>query len=211
MQCDGPRLTSSAAALKQSRGCSPRLARARLLVPRLARVQLLAPQPAQPVLATDNRKHFRSFGLPDEIKTDAVAIDLYAVGRYGTGINSASLVPRLIGTAAVEGAKTVRAKLGNDITALLGLVILGGLVLFLLSERGRSLHAKIVKAAHEYGPPLMEWMAEGIAASERVRVCDRACRQAWCPRGACPTSRGWANDDVHRRARGRAAETRLLI
>jgi uncharacterized membrane protein len=143
-------------------------------VPTAVLATLLAPA----VLATDNRKHFRSFGLPDEIKTDAVAIDLYAVGRYGTGVNSATLVPRLSGAMAVAGAKKVSAKLGNDMTALLGLVVLGGLVLFLLSERGRSFHAKIGKAAHEYGPPLMEWMAEGIAASERVRVCDRACRRA---------------------------------
>jgi hypothetical protein len=133
-------------------------------VPTAVLAALLAPA----VLATDNRKHFRSFGLPDEIKTDAVAIDLYAVGRYGTGVNSATLVPRLSGAMAVEGAKKVSAKLGNDMTALLGLVILGGLVLFLLSERGRSFHAKIGKAAQEYGPPLMEWMAESIAASERV-------------------------------------------
>jgi hypothetical protein len=121
-------------------------------VPTAMLASLLAPA----VLATDNRKHFRPFGLPDEIKTDAVAIDLYAVGQYGTGVNSATLVPRLSCAMAAEGAKRVSAKLGNDVTALIGLVILG------------SFRAKVGKAAHEYGPPLMEWMAEGIAASERV-------------------------------------------
>jgi hypothetical protein len=133
-------------------------------VPTAILASLLAPA----VLATDNRKHFRPFGLPDEIKTDAVAIDLYAVGEYGTGVNSAMLVPRLSGAMAVEGAKKVSAKLGNDAVALVGLVILGGLVLFLLSERGRSFRAKVSEAAREYGPPPMERVAEGMAASERV-------------------------------------------
>jgi hypothetical protein len=132
-------------------------------VPTAMLASLLAPA----VLATDNRKHFRPFGLP-EIKTDAVAVDLYAVGEYGTGVSSATLVPWLSGAMAVEGAKRVSAKLGNDVTVLIGLVVLGGLALFLLSERGRSFRAKVGKAAQEYGPPLMEWMAEGIAASERV-------------------------------------------
>jgi hypothetical protein len=61
-------------------------------VPTAVLASLLAPA----VLATDNRKHFRPFGLP-EIKTDAVAIDLYAVGHHGASINSATLVPRLSG------------------------------------------------------------------------------------------------------------------
>jgi hypothetical protein len=133
-------------------------------VPTAVLASLLAPA----VLATDNRKHFRPFGLADEIKTDTVAIDLYAVGQYGTGVNSATLVPRLSGAMAVEGAMKVSAKLGNDVTALIGLVILGGLVLFFLSERGSSFRAKVGKAAQEHGPQLMEWMAEGIAASQRV-------------------------------------------
>jgi len=133
-------------------------------VPTAILASLLAPA----VLATDNRKHFRPFELPDEIKTDDVAIDLYAVGQYGTGVNSATLVPRLSAAMAVEGAKKASAKLGNEAVALVGLVILGGFVLFLLSERGRSFRAQIGKAAQEYGPPLMEWMAEGIAAGERV-------------------------------------------
>lgn len=133
-------------------------------VPTAILASLLAPA----VLATDNRKHFRPFGLPDEIKTDAVAIDLYAVGQYGTGVNSATLVPRLSGAIVVEGAKKAGAKLGNDTVALIGLVILGGLVLFLLSERGRSFRAKVGEAAREYGPPLMERVAEGMAAGERV-------------------------------------------
>lgn len=133
-------------------------------VPTAVLASLFAPA----VLATDNRKHFRPFGLPDEIKTDAVARDLYAVGQYGTGVNSATLVPRLGGAMAVEGAKRVSAKLGNEVTALIGLVILGGLVLFFLSKRGSSFRAKVGKAAQEYGPPLLEWMAESMAASERV-------------------------------------------
>lgn len=106
--------------------------------PKDAPTAILASLLAPAVLATDNRKHFRPFGLPDEIKTDAEAIDLYAVGEYETGINSATLVPRLSGAMAVEGAKRVSAKLGNDVTALIGLVILGGLVLFFLSERGAA-------------------------------------------------------------------------
>jgi hypothetical protein len=133
-------------------------------VPTAILVSLLAPA----VLATDNRKHFRPFGLPDEIKTDAVAIDLYAVGQYGMGVNSATLVPRLSGAMVVEGAKKASAKLGNDAVVLIGLVILGGLVLFLLSERGRSFRAKVGEAAREYGPLLMERVAEGMAAGERV-------------------------------------------
>jgi hypothetical protein len=133
-------------------------------VPTAILASLLSPA----VLATDNRKHFRPFGLPDEIKTDAVAIDLYAVGQYGAGVNSATLVPRLSGAMVVEGAKKASAKLGNDTVALIGLVILGGLVLFLLSERGRSFRAKVGEAAREYGPPLMERVAEGMAAGERV-------------------------------------------
>jgi hypothetical protein len=133
-------------------------------VPTAVLVSLLAPA----VLATDNRKHFRPFGLPDGTKTDTVAIDLYAVGQYGTGVNSATLVPRLSGAMTVEGARRVSAKLGNDMTVLIGLVILGGLALFLLSERGRSFRAKVGKAAQEYGPSLMEWVAEGMTAGERV-------------------------------------------
>jgi hypothetical protein len=124
---------------------------------------LLAPA----VLATDNRKHYRPFAIPDT-KTDAIAKDLFTLGRFGTGTKGVMLFPMLGSAAATEGSKKVIAKLGSDSAALIGLLILGGLVYFLSTDRGRSLRSRLGEVARDAGPPLAEMMANVTAAEDRV-------------------------------------------
>jgi len=111
---------------------------------------LLAPS----VLATDNRKHFRPLGLPSmkEVKTDAIAIDLFGLGRFVIGVKGTLLFPTLAGALTIDSSKKVAAKLGSDVAAVLGLLILGGAVLFLTSDRGRDLRRKLGEIARQAGP-----------------------------------------------------------
>lgn len=124
---------------------------------------LLAPA----VLTTDNRKHFRSFGLP-ETKTDAVALDLFALGQFGSGVQGVTVFPTLGGAATIEGSKKIVAKVGGDASALIGFIVLGAVVLFLTSERGRKLRARLGEIARDAAPPLAELMANVSAAGDRV-------------------------------------------
>lgn len=142
--------------------------------PRIARVHpddaptaALAALLAPAVLATDNRKHFRSLGLPDT-NTDAVAKDLFALGEFGIGATGATLFPTLAGAATIEGSKKVVAKIGADAAALIGLLVLGGIVLFLMSERGHNLRVRLVATGRQVGPPLTDLLAHVAEASERV-------------------------------------------
>ncbi len=124
---------------------------------------LLAPA----VLATDNRKHFGPFGIPD-VKTDDVAIDLFALGQFGTGTRGAMLVPTVTGTVVIDGSKKIIENLGTDTAILIGVLILGGIVLFLMSDRGRDLRKSLTAVGREVGPPLAELVVRTKAASERV-------------------------------------------
>jgi len=130
----------------------------------IARVAaLLAPA----VLVTDNRKHFGSFGL-DESKTDAVAMDLYNLGEFGVQSKGVVLVGAMPGVLSVEGSKKVIDKLGRDAAIVIGLLLLGGAMFFLRSERGKVFHTKLGEFVREVGPPMMERMAEAEAARTRV-------------------------------------------
>lgn len=128
-------------------------------------VCLLAPA----VLATDNRKHFKPFGLADT-KTDEVAIDLAAVGQFVTGAKGAAVVPMATGALTINGSKKVIAKLGKGDALLLGVVLLGVLVLLLTSERGRAARTKLGEVAKEVGPKLAELMESVNAAGDRVHA-----------------------------------------
>ena len=131
-----------------------------------ALVALLAPA----ILMTDNRKHFRPFGLPSfgEVNTDRVAIDLFGVGEYGLGVRGTLAVPALAGSVTVEGSRKVISKVGGDWAAVIGLLVLGAAVLFLTSERTRGLRAQVGDVARQVGPPLLELLERYTAASEGV-------------------------------------------
>src|SRR5579875_2361168 len=88
------------------------------------------------VLASDNRKHFRPFGLPDckEVPTDAVSSDLLSLSRFGIGAEGVMLVPKLAGAATIEGFKRVIATVGRDGAVLIALIVLGGAFLLATSE-----------------------------------------------------------------------------
>lgn len=157
-------------ALREGAVGDPRVDQVRELDPPDASTAALTALLAPSVLATDNRKHFRPLGLPSmkEVKTDAIAIDLFAVGQFGIGVKGTLLFPTLAGAVTIDGSKKVAAKLGSDAAALLGLLILGGAVLFLASDRGRDLRTKLGEIAREAGPPLAEFLARSTAATERV-------------------------------------------
>lgn len=148
----------------------PRVAEVHELDPPDAYTAALTALLAPSVLLTDNRKHFRPFALPSmkEVKTDAIAIDLFAVGEFGMGVKGTLLFPTLAGAVTIDGSQKVAAKLGSDVAALLGLLILGGVVLFLTTDRGRDLRAKLSDVARDVGPPLAEFVARSTAATERV-------------------------------------------
>lgn len=157
-------------ALRDGAVDDPRVEEVRNLDPPDAHSAALTALLAPAVLATDNRKHFRPFGLPgvNEVKTDAIAIDLFALGQFGLGVKGTMLFPALTGAVTFDGSKKVVAKLGGDVAALIGLVILGGVVLFLASDRGRDLRARLGEVARDLGPPLAELMERTTAAGDRV-------------------------------------------
>lgn len=128
-----------------------------------ALVALLAPA----VLATDNRRHFAPFGLP-QTRTDEVAVDLFALGQFGLGVKGALLLPGVAGAMTIDGSKRLIAKLGGDVAATIGLVLLGGVALFLTSERGREFRSSLAGVARRAGPPLSELMATMETAGDRV-------------------------------------------
>jgi hypothetical protein len=124
---------------------------------------LLAPA----VLATDNRKHYKPFALP-ETKTDAVAKDLFTLGQFGAGTKGIMLFPTLAGAATLEGSKKMVSKLGGDVAAFVGLVLVGGAVYFLRTQRGQTFRHGLADAVEQAGPPLMEFLDREQAADDRV-------------------------------------------
>jgi hypothetical protein len=122
---------------------------------------------ARAVLATDNRKHFRPFDLPDT-KTDSVAIDVAQVGEFGTTMTAGMLLPTVTGLGVYEGSKKVISLLGEEGAALVGLVALGGVMLSWNSERSKGVRSALANAARELGPPIGAAFDKGISAGERV-------------------------------------------
>lgn len=126
---------------------------------------LLAPA----VLATDNRKHFTPFGLP-ETKTDAVAIDLFHVGRFTVGAKGVAVVPTAGGAALIDGAKRLSAKFGIEAVAgaaFLGIICTG---FFLARPRGHALRGRLGEFARRVVPVIAEQAVAAMQASERVEA-----------------------------------------
>lgn len=130
---------------------------------------LLAALLAPVVLATDNRKDFEPFGLPDT-KTDAIAVDLFQLGQFTMGAKGVTLVPTTAGAVTIDGSKKLIGKLGAEGAIVIGVILLGGLVLFLTSECGRALRSKIGEVAEQVGPPLAELIESATAAGDRVHA-----------------------------------------
>jgi len=131
--------------------------------PTAALAALLAPA----VLLTDNRKHFLPFGL-DETKTDAVAIDAFAVGELRAGLQAASIVPRVSAIAAVEGSKKLVRALGPEITLIIGLILIGAFAWYLTTQRGQRVRGQLMEFGRIYGPPLMAEVEKRIDAGNRL-------------------------------------------
>jgi hypothetical protein len=137
-----------------------------------ALVSLLAPA----ILMTDNRRHFAPYALkafndttvePIAISNRA-AIDLRKMGEVELGMRGVVMLPTVTGAVTIEGSKKLIGKLGPDWTAVIGLLLLGGAVLFLTSDRGRDVRARARDLAREAGPPLMRMMEEYAAATDRA-------------------------------------------
>jgi predicted nucleic acid-binding protein len=131
--------------------------------PTAALALLLAPA----ALLTDNRQHFLPFGLA-ETKTDAVAIDAFAVGELGGGLQAASIVPRVSAMAAVEGSKKLVRALGPELTLIIGLILIGGFAWYLTTEKGQRMRGQLVEFGRTYGPPLMAEVEKRIEAGNRL-------------------------------------------
>jgi hypothetical protein len=130
-----------------------------------ALTSLLAPA----VLATDNRRHFRPFGLPDE-KTDTLAIDLFELGHAGLSINGALLMPGATISLAVGGARQVLTKVSSEAAFLLGVGLAIGAALFLTSRASQDLRSRVACSTQKFGLHLSSIAERGMAASERVRA-----------------------------------------
>ena len=119
------------------------------------------------IVLTDNRKHFLPLGLPDR-RTDEIAVDAHALSKYLAGANAAMFFPTLTGAAVIEGSKKVVSTLGREGALLIGLIALGGAILYWLSESGGRFRESVKAIAREVGPPLMQAVEEGRVLSERV-------------------------------------------
>jgi hypothetical protein len=132
---------------------------------------LLAPV----ILATDNRKHFRSFGLP-ETTTDEVAIDLFHLGQFTIGAKGVAFVPTVGGAFLIDGSKKLMARLGIELTVVAAILAIGGVGYFLTRPRGRELRGRLVTAARQVAPVVAEQVTAAVEAGERVEAfaSDRA-------------------------------------
>jgi hypothetical protein len=90
------------------------------------------------------------------------------LSEFGIGARGAMLFPTLGGVGVFQGSKKVIAQVGKEGAALLGLVVAGGLWLFLTSARGRSVRGRVSEVAREVGPPLAAVVEEAVAAGQRV-------------------------------------------
>jgi hypothetical protein len=124
---------------------------------------LLAPA----VLLTDNRKHFRSFGLA-RTKTDTVAIDLFQVGQFTVGAKGVAFIPTVGGAALIEGVKKLAAKFGIELTIVIGLLGIVGTGYFLVRPRGREMRGRLADAGRRAMPLIAEQAVAAMQASERV-------------------------------------------
>jgi hypothetical protein len=125
---------------------------------------------ARAVLATDNRRHYKPFALP-ETKTDTVAKHLFMLGQFGAGAKGVMLFPSLTGAATIAGSKRMVSKLGGEAAAIIGLVLLGAGIYFLETDRGTSVRRGAAEMIENAGPPLMNLVATAQAADDRVRAC----------------------------------------
>jgi hypothetical protein len=141
-------------------------------------VGLLAPS----VLITDNRKHFRSFALP-KTATDEVAIDLFHVGQFTIGAKGVAIVPTAGGAAVIEGAKKLSSKLGTEVVAAIGLLMIVGAGYYLTRPGGRELRGKLRRAANQAAPVIGEQMVATLQASERIEAFAVKCAVAPGPSG----------------------------
>ena len=126
-------------------------------------VCLLAPA----ILITDNRKYFPGFDLGRGSST-SISLDLFTLGQFEIAALGVGMLPALTGTMAIEGSKKVVAKVGSDAALVIGLVVLGLMVMYLRSEKGRRMRAAAADIAHQAGPPLLEAVAQASDAQRRV-------------------------------------------
>jgi hypothetical protein len=121
------------------------------------------------VLATDNRKHFRSFGLP-ETKTDEIAIDLFSLGQFTIGAKGTAFVPTLGGAILIERSKKLTSKIGNELSIIVGLLAIGALGYFMTRSPGRVVREKLASTAREAAPLIAQQLAAAAQASERIET-----------------------------------------
>jgi hypothetical protein len=121
------------------------------------------------VIATDNRRHFRSFDLA-KTKTDHVALDLRRIGGVTLGTKGALIPPGLILGLGGEAAKSLEARIGRGptVSAFLLATLLVGLLVS--SERARPLRAELADAYRKAAPLVAEQMLLASKAGERIEA-----------------------------------------
>ena len=123
------------------------------------------------VLLTDNRKHFRPFGLPDRDTTE-VAVEVWHLGEFLQAMNLGTVPPRMAGLAVIEGGKALVRWLGKDGALLVALLLLGGAALAWRTESGRRVRASLgdalTKVGAEVGPGLSAAYERGMAVADRL-------------------------------------------
>ena len=141
----------------------PRIAEVRQLHDSDRPTATLAIALAPSLLLTDNRKHFRPLELPDP-SAKQVALDVFTLNQYFAGVDLAAFLSEVSGLLVVEGSKRVVSKLGRRDAAILGLLLIGGLALWWISESGVRFRTKtqVVVA------PLADTVRKGLALQETV-------------------------------------------
>jgi hypothetical protein len=129
-------------------------------------------------LLTDNWEHFQAFRERQQHPTRAIdtttayALDVRDLGEFLQMVNAGTLPPRLAGAAMFEGGKALVGWVGRDRALLIALLLLGGAALYLTSERGREVRARVIEAARElaaeHGPAIGAAFESGVATAERL-------------------------------------------
>ncbi len=130
------------------------------------------------VLLTDNWDHFQAFGekAPHPTRsidtTTGYALDVRDLGEFLGMLNAGMIPPRLAGVAVFEGGKALVRWVGRDVALAVAVMLLGGIVLYSRTDRGRQTRERLVEAAKElaaeHGPAVGAAFEIGVQTAERL-------------------------------------------
>jgi hypothetical protein len=124
----------------------------------------LAVMLAESVLVTHNAKHFRPLGIAGQDVTK-ISIEAHALGVTLKQANAATVLPRLLGYGAYEGAKRAASAFGPELCLALGLLAIGAIIRYWETDTLRRVRTGATQVMREIGPPIASALERGEEAA----------------------------------------------